>query len=118
MTESIEDRIRARAHAIWDSEGRPEGRHDEHWRRAFEEVGAGFHPADDAAGAKAAGSGDSGLGIMPEGGTLGTPGGVASGLQPGGTIPGGGPGTGVGSLGTGGGSTAGDATGTPARGTT
>ena len=38
-------------------------------------------------------------------------GGIASGLQPGGTVPGGGPGTGAGSIGTGGGSTSGAATG-------
>ncbi len=25
---------RDRAHALWESEGRPEGRHDEHWSRA------------------------------------------------------------------------------------
>ncbi|MBV9704011.1 MAG: DUF2934 domain-containing protein, partial [Methylobacteriaceae bacterium] len=27
----IEDRIRARAHQIWEEEGRPEGRDREHW---------------------------------------------------------------------------------------
>jgi hypothetical protein len=113
MADSIEDRIRARAHAIWEGEGRPEGRHDEHWRRALEEVGAEGPSANDAEGPEAAASG-----TEPAGGTLGTPGGVASGLQPGGMIPGGGPGTGVGSLGTGGGATASGATGTPAHGTT
>jgi Protein of unknown function (DUF2934) len=29
-----EDHIRARAHSIWISEGRPHGRHVEHWMRA------------------------------------------------------------------------------------
>ena len=38
-------------------------------------------------------------------------GGLASGLQPGGTLPGGGPGTGAGSIGTGGGATGGVDTG-------
>jgi Protein of unknown function (DUF2934) len=29
-----EERIRQRAHEIWEREGRPEGRHEEHWARA------------------------------------------------------------------------------------
>ena len=33
-----EHRIRQRAHSIWELEGRPEGRADEHWRRAEEEL--------------------------------------------------------------------------------
>jgi len=37
--QSTEDRIRARAHQIWEEEGRPEGRSDEHWERAKIEVG-------------------------------------------------------------------------------
>jgi hypothetical protein len=44
------------------------------------------------------------------------PGGLASALQPGGTIPGGGPGASQGSLGTGGGSTAGSPSGSLKRG--
>jgi hypothetical protein len=34
------DRIRARAHAIWEQEGRPQGRHQLHWRRAKRLVAA------------------------------------------------------------------------------
>jgi len=30
----IEQRVRARAHAIWDQEGRPDGKHLQHWSRA------------------------------------------------------------------------------------
>ena len=33
-----EERIRRRAHEIWEREGRPEGRHEEHWARARREV--------------------------------------------------------------------------------
>jgi hypothetical protein len=44
-------------------------------------------------------------------------GGLASGLQPGGTLPGGGPGTGAGSIGTGGGATGGVDTGDVRKGT-
>ena len=35
-----EERIRRRAHEIWEREGRPEGRHEEHWARARREVEA------------------------------------------------------------------------------
>ena len=29
-----EERIRERAHALWEAEGRPEGREADHWREA------------------------------------------------------------------------------------
>jgi hypothetical protein len=32
------DRIRLRAHEIWEQEGRPEGRSHEHWLRAEREI--------------------------------------------------------------------------------
>jgi hypothetical protein len=32
--------IRERAQAIWEREGRPEGRHDEHWHAAEKEIAA------------------------------------------------------------------------------
>ncbi|MEW5728926.1 MAG: DUF2934 domain-containing protein [Pseudomonadota bacterium] len=32
------ERIRHRAHQIWEEEGRPEGRDQEHWRRAAREI--------------------------------------------------------------------------------
>jgi len=51
----------------------------------------------------------------PTTGTIKNPGGLSSGLQPGGTIPGKSPGASVGSIGTGGGSTAGAPTGTAKR---
>lgn len=37
---AIEDRIRARAHEIWEREGRPEGRELRHWDEARLEVEA------------------------------------------------------------------------------
>lgn len=46
MNSDIEARIRARAHAIWEEEGRPDGRSEEHWARATREVAE-----QDAAGA-------------------------------------------------------------------
>lgn len=39
VTES-DDAIRSRAHAIWEAEGRPDGRHDIHWQRALADVAA------------------------------------------------------------------------------
>lgn len=33
-----EDRIRQRAHEIWEAEGRPEGQADHHWSRAAEDL--------------------------------------------------------------------------------
>lgn len=38
-----DDVIRRRAYHIWEEEGRPEGRHDEHWHRAREEIERQFH---------------------------------------------------------------------------
>jgi hypothetical protein len=38
MTERDEDVIKKRAYALWESEGRPEGRHDEHWGKAYREL--------------------------------------------------------------------------------
>jgi hypothetical protein len=44
QTSASEEGIRARAYAIWEDEGRPDGQHLEHWRRAMDEVAA-FQPA-------------------------------------------------------------------------
>lgn len=40
MTEDREQRIQERAYAIWEAEGRPEGREREHWQQAQHEVTA------------------------------------------------------------------------------
>ena len=34
MDPEIEEKVRARAYAIWEKEGRPHGKHLEHWERA------------------------------------------------------------------------------------
>jgi len=31
---TLEQRIRARAHQLWEEEGRPQGRADDHWEKA------------------------------------------------------------------------------------
>jgi hypothetical protein len=105
-----ERRVRERAHAIWEREGRPGARHHDHWHRAVQEL-----EAEEAAAIGPAGSGSGMAGTSPSGGASDTGSGLSSGLQPGGTTSGGGTGASVGSLGTGGGSTSGAATGTPSR---
>lgn len=45
-----EDLIRARAHQIWEDEGRPEGQEADHWNRAsaeLDEAGAGHERGDE-----------------------------------------------------------------------
>lgn len=37
-TDERTDRIRDRAHNIWEEEGRPDNRHDEHWLQAEREI--------------------------------------------------------------------------------
>ena len=37
MDNDKDDKIKVRAHQIWEEEGHPEGRHDEHWHRAEQE---------------------------------------------------------------------------------
>lgn len=84
--DGMEEKIRERAYAIWEEEGRPEGREQEHWERAAREFG---HLGDQH---RHSGNG------------------LTSSLQSGGTIPGSGPGASMGSIGTGGG-TGGEHTG-------
>lgn len=44
-----EEKIRARAHAIWESEGQPSGCDQDHWARASQEIDGQDAPeADDA----------------------------------------------------------------------
>jgi len=51
---SREQKIRDRAYALWEAEGRPHGREHQHWLTAEREIGSD-KPGDDAAGkAKAA----------------------------------------------------------------
>ncbi|MCQ4158913.1 DUF2934 domain-containing protein [Roseomonas sp. GC11] len=51
----IEDRIRQRAYALWEAEGRPEGQEEAHWHRARAEIAAaGAREAPEPAPRKAA----------------------------------------------------------------
>ena len=38
MTDDRQERIRRRAHAIWEQAGRPDGAHQQHWDQATAEV--------------------------------------------------------------------------------
>ena len=40
MSKDREQRIRERAHAIWEQEGRPDMRHEDHWHQASQDIGA------------------------------------------------------------------------------
>jgi hypothetical protein len=58
MTSDSDTRIQERAYAIWEAEGRPHGKHDEHWHRAAEEIAreseaASLRPALGSASAQA-----------------------------------------------------------------
>jgi hypothetical protein len=57
MKSDRQRRIEQRAYEIWEREGRPHGKHDEHWHRAAQEIGGG-RTAGRAAGSgtKSAGS--------------------------------------------------------------
>jgi hypothetical protein len=45
-----EERIRSRAYALWEQEGRPDGKHHEHWERAAAELMAEVAPERSAKG--------------------------------------------------------------------
>ncbi|TIM60649.1 MAG: DUF2934 domain-containing protein, partial [Mesorhizobium sp.] len=38
MTDNRQERIRRRAHAIWERAGRPDGAHQQHWDQAAAEI--------------------------------------------------------------------------------
>jgi hypothetical protein len=40
MDTTVEDQIRQRAYEIWDREGRPDGKQEEHWTQACQEIAA------------------------------------------------------------------------------
>ncbi|AZO08715.1 MULTISPECIES: DUF2934 domain-containing protein [unclassified Mesorhizobium] len=56
MTDDRQERIRRRAHEIWEQAGRPEGSHMEHWDQATAEIDGEKQPKSKAAPKKAAAS--------------------------------------------------------------
>ncbi|TIV99758.1 MAG: DUF2934 domain-containing protein [Mesorhizobium sp.] len=57
MTDDRQERIRRRAHEIWEQAGRPEGAHIEHWDQAAAEIDGAVKPKK-AAPKKAAAKAD------------------------------------------------------------
>ncbi|RUT95053.1 DUF2934 domain-containing protein, partial [Mesorhizobium sp. USDA-HM6] len=53
MTDDRQERIRRRAHEIWEQAGRPEGAHMEHWDQATAEIDGAAKPKAKAAPKKA-----------------------------------------------------------------
>jgi hypothetical protein len=54
MSDNREHRIRARAHAIWESQGQPHGADREHWDQAAKEIDAEEGTMDGAVAEKPA----------------------------------------------------------------
>ena len=80
MTQDREHRIRERAHAIREHEGRPHGRHEDHWHQASQEIGDELFDDQGATGSQdRPGALDGGL--LPAGGLVaaGGPGGAGIG---------------------------------------
>ncbi len=72
-----DDRIRRRAHAIWEREGRPDGRQQEHWAQARREIEAEERTAPPRAAADASPTPAAPAPTAPDGGGT-TPGGAAA----------------------------------------
>jgi hypothetical protein len=72
---SWEQRVRERAYAIWEREGRPEGGTERHWARAEEELRAGEEERDraEAPGAETAGTAGTETWTGPDGSVGGEP---------------------------------------------
>jgi len=54
VTDDRQERIRRRAHEIWEQAGRPEGANMEHWNQATAEIDGAVKPKAKAAPKKAA----------------------------------------------------------------
>ena len=57
--QTLEERVRAKAHEIWEGEGRPEGQQDRHWQIACQMI-------DDTALAESQPGSGKGYGRRPE----------------------------------------------------
>lgn len=65
MDHDHQERIKQRAHEIWESEGRPEGRDADHWSQAEQELNSQTGEGDQTGG------GDQSSGVQPGGGQEG-----------------------------------------------
>lgn len=62
MDHDHQERIKQRAHEIWEREGRPEGRDADHWSQAEQELNSQTGEGDQTGG------GDQSSGVQPGGG--------------------------------------------------
>lgn len=67
-----EERIRQRAHSIWEQEGRPEGRHEAHWDQACRECAEEDAGADQPAATDASNSLNKAAGMVAAAAMVGT----------------------------------------------
>lgn len=75
MADDRDELIRQRAYRLWEQQGRPHGRHEEHWHQASQEVGDELFPQQGSTDSQERrGSLDGGL--LPQGGLV-APGGPA-----------------------------------------
>lgn len=44
MSGDMEERVRRRAHQLWEQAGRPEGQQEQHWQQAFQEISVEGEP--------------------------------------------------------------------------
>ena len=44
MSGDREERVRQRAHELWEQAGRPEGQQERHWEQAFQEISVEDEP--------------------------------------------------------------------------
>jgi len=79
MADERERRIRERAYQLWEQDGRPHGRHDNHWHQASQEVGDDLFDQQGATeGQDRPGALDGGL--LPQGALVAPGGPAGSGL--------------------------------------
>jgi hypothetical protein len=65
MEINLEEKIRSRAYAIWETEGRPHGRDRAHWEQALREVADEETPPLRATAGESAGEMEAGGEIAP-----------------------------------------------------
>ena len=66
MNDNDHDRIAKKAHELWEAEGHPHGRHEDHWRAAEQEIEQGGEAPQDGA-APPSGNADAHPGMMGDG---------------------------------------------------
>ena len=52
MSEDMEERVRQRAHQLWEQAGRPEGLAEEHWEQALQQITAEDADGDQPGGCR------------------------------------------------------------------